>query len=164
MTLEFAVGQRWVDRDGDISTITCVDQDGGAQARDEKLGAVFCYSASGQFFYAGERQSAHPCDLVALLPRRLYIAGPMTGIPDLNFPAFHAAAARYRAEGATVLNPAEINPDPAANWSDCMRADIAQLVTCDEIVMLDGWTSSRGACLEHTIACALGLTVTHPPK
>ena len=28
---------------------------------------------------------------------RIYVAGPMTGYPDLNFPAFHAETARLRA-------------------------------------------------------------------
>ena len=59
---------------------------------------------------------------------RLYLAGPMTGLPELNFPAFHAEAARLRALGYEVVNPAEINVDPAAGWLACMRADIAQLV------------------------------------
>lgn len=57
---------------------------------------------------------------------RIYIAGQMTGFPDLNFPAFHAAAREWRAKGWHVENPAEINPDPKAQWIDCMRADIAR--------------------------------------
>ena len=28
--------------------------------------------------------------------KRIYIAGPMTGMPEHNFPAFHAAAERFR--------------------------------------------------------------------
>ena len=90
---------------------------------------------------------------------RIYIAGPCTGYPDLNFPAFHAAAARLRAAGHHVENPAEINADPSAEWLDCMRADIARLVTCDAIHLLPGWSKSRGACLEHQIAVGLGLEI-----
>jgi hypothetical protein len=73
---------------------------------------------------------------------KVYIAGPMTNLPDLNFPAFHAMAARLRAAGHEVKNPAEINPDPTAKWHDCMRADIRELVTCDAIAMLPGWKES----------------------
>lgn len=91
--------------------------------------------------------------------KRVYIAGPMTGIPDLNFPTFHRVAARYRADGFDVVNPAEINADPAAAWVDCMRADIRELVTCDAIVLLPGAERSRGATLELHIARALGMGV-----
>ena len=38
----------------------------------------------------------------------IYIAGPMTGLPDLNFPTFHTEAARLRSLGHEVINPAEI--------------------------------------------------------
>lgn len=85
----------------------------------------------------------------------------MTGIKDLNFPAFHREAAYFRGLGKHVINPAEINPDPAAGWQQCMRADIRELVTCDEIVMLQGWENSKGATLEHHIAQTLGLKVIY---
>ena len=45
---------------------------------------------------------------------KLYLAGPMTGIKDLNFPAFHAEASRLRALGHIVVNPAAVNPDTTA--------------------------------------------------
>lgn len=94
--------------------------------------------------------------------KRIYIAGPMTGLLDLNFPAFNAETARLRAAGWEVLNPAEINPDHTMAWADCMRRDLAALVTCDAIQMLPGWHSSRGADLEHHVAQQLGLQVLYP--
>ena len=87
----------------------------------------------------------------------IYVAGPMTGHKDLNFPAFHAAAAALRAQGHHVENPAEINADPNAQWLDCMRMDIARLVTCDAIYLLPGWSKSRGAALEAVCAHTLGM-------
>jgi len=93
--------------------------------------------------------------------KRVYIAGPMSGLPELNFPAFHREAAHYRAQGLEVVNPAEINEDPSAGWNECMRADIRELVTCDAIAMLPGWEKSRGASLEHYIARQLDLTVVY---
>lgn len=90
---------------------------------------------------------------------KIYIAGPMTGYPDLNFPSFHAEAARLRALGIDVVNPAEINADPATEWLDCMRADICELVTCDGIALLPGWEASRGAGIEHGLARCLGLLI-----
>lgn len=90
---------------------------------------------------------------------KAYIAGPMTNLPELNWPAFNAAAADLRALGHEIVNPAEINTDPTADWRTCMRADIKQLVDCDAIVMLPGWEKSRGATLEHQIAVGLGMRV-----
>jgi hypothetical protein len=90
---------------------------------------------------------------------KVYIAGPMTGYPDLNFPAFNALAAALRAGmiDTTVVNPAEINADTTMAWAECMKRDIVELVTCDVIHCLPGWRKSRGATLEVHIAEALGI-------
>ncbi|POR54555.1 uncharacterized protein DUF4406 [Paraburkholderia eburnea] len=90
---------------------------------------------------------------------KLYIAGPMTGYAELNFPAFHTEARRLRELGFEIVNPAELNPDKGAEWLDCMRADIKQLVDCDGVALLQGWEQSRGASLECHIARSLGLRV-----
>ena len=90
---------------------------------------------------------------------RVYLSGPMTGLPDLNFPAFHAHAATLRARGHDVVNPAELAPDKGLTWEDCMRADLAGLATCDAIALMPGWHTSRGAHLELHIAHRLGLLV-----
>lgn len=92
---------------------------------------------------------------------RIYLAGPMTGLPEFNFPAFHEWAAHFRANGFDVVNPAEINGDTGKAWVDCMRADIPQMLSCQAIAMLPGWTNSKGAQLEHHIATELGFAVTY---
>jgi hypothetical protein len=79
---------------------------------------------------------------------KVYISGPMSGLPDLNFPAFNAEAERLRALGYDVVNPAELNPDPTKPWHACMRVDIAALMSCDVIAMLPGWERSKGAKAE----------------
>lgn len=93
---------------------------------------------------------------------RIYLAGPCTGLPEFNYPAFHAEAARLRELGYHVENPAEINPD-GGSWGDCMRRDLAQLVTCDAIALLPGWIDSRGATLERYVAFQLGMLVLDAP-
>jgi hypothetical protein len=90
---------------------------------------------------------------------RVYISGPMTGIADLNFPAFNLAAAMLRQKGVEAVNPAEVNPDSAMPWEQCMRADIKALCDCDTIALLPGWERSRGAHLEVHIAHRLGMRV-----
>lgn len=93
------------------------------------------------------------------MKHRIYIAGPMTGMYNLNFANFRAAAAQLRDQGHDVINPAELNPDPGTTWHDCMRRDIAALVTCSAIHLLSGWQCSKGATLEHHIAERLGLEI-----
>ena len=93
-------------------------------------------------------------------PKRIYIAGPMTGLPDHNFPAFHAAAARLRKAGWDVVNPAEnFGGRTDLPRESYLRADVALLVGCDAVAMLPGWEDSRGAKLEYLLARELGLLV-----
>lgn len=88
---------------------------------------------------------------------RLYLSGPMTGHPDFNYPAFMDAAARLRAAGFDVVNPAENGLPAHAEWHQHMRVDIAELMRCDGLVTLPGWEKSRGARLEHDIATRLDM-------
>lgn len=91
--------------------------------------------------------------------KRIYLSGPMTGLPDLNFPAFHAEALRLRDLGHEVVNPAELNTDPTTGWHECLRADIKALLDCDAICMLPGWEQSAGAHLEMHVAHRLGIDI-----
>lgn len=81
---------------------------------------------------------------------KIYIAGPMSGLPEYNYPAFHAAEARLKAAGYETLNPAN-NPEQDS-WEGYMRAAIAQVVQADGIAYLPGSYSSRGARLELRLA------------
>ncbi len=89
--------------------------------------------------------------------KRIYIAGKMTDLPELNFPAFADAAKRLRAAGFDVVSPVEICPDKGIEWAAAMRLDIPAMLECDAVVLLDGWENSRGAKLEKHIAEALGM-------
>lgn len=94
---------------------------------------------------------------------KVYVAGPMTGLPEKNYPAFAAETARLRALGHDVVNPAELNADREhEGWTACMRRDIPAMLTCDAIQMLPGWIGSRGASIEYGLARDLGLTVFSP--
>ncbi|MGC8116000.1 DUF4406 domain-containing protein [Metapseudomonas otitidis] len=87
---------------------------------------------------------------------RIYLSGPMTGLPDENRPAFNAEAARLRALGYQVENPAELNP-PGTPRHICMKVDIQALLGCDTIALLPGWIDSAGATLERACAVQCGI-------
>ncbi|MGK2897240.1 MAG: DUF4406 domain-containing protein [Burkholderiaceae bacterium] len=91
--------------------------------------------------------------------KRVYLSGPMTGYPDLNFPAFNAEAARLRGLGFDVVNPVDVNVDPSASWHECLRKDLAALLTCDAIALLPGWERSKGAQLELHVAHRIDMEI-----
>lgn len=89
---------------------------------------------------------------------RYYISGPMYGIPGYNFPYFNHVAAKLRAAGLDVVNPAEID-QPTLEWGDCIRRALRAMLQCDAIVLLHDWQQSRGALLELDVAHRVGMRV-----
>lgn len=110
---------------------------------------------------------------------RVYVAGPMRGRPEWNFPAFTAAAERLRAAGHDVVSPAEhdleMGFDPTGMTGhedlsdlgfDLRKAlvwDLEQVSESDGVFLLPGWEQSAGARAEHALAVALGLLVATDP-
>ena len=149
---------------------TCGACDGsGRMVRDPDIGTdqeCFACDGSGKDSQEQAQQpQAHwtehePVRLAASRVGRVYLAGPMTGIAEFNFPAFNAEAARLRATGLYVLNPADHGVVDGADWADYLRHDIAGLASCERIHLLRGWSKSKGATLEVTIAKALGMSIT----
>lgn len=91
---------------------------------------------------------------------RLYLAGPMTGLPEFNYPAFHAAAKQLRGAGYAVENPAESEmPLEKPEWSDWMRLAIEKLIRCDHLAFLPGVMGSRGGRIKCNLASALSMNV-----
>lgn len=89
---------------------------------------------------------------------RVYLSGPMQGLPQFNFPAFTTAAAAWRDRGYTVINPAEnFGGKTDLPRPEYIRQDIIQLVGADAIALLPGWQGSKGASLEAAIAKELEL-------
>jgi len=90
---------------------------------------------------------------------RIYIAGPMSGLPELNFPAFNEEAARLRAIGFDVVNPAELTTDQSTPWCVAMRTAIGGMMTCDTVALLPKWEQSKGAAIEVKLAYQLQMKV-----
>jgi uncharacterized protein DUF4406 len=87
---------------------------------------------------------------------RLYVAGPMTGLPDHNYPAFRAATAQLAARDHDVVDPSRLGQVPGWQWRDYMRRGLTDLVTCYGVALLPGWEHSRGAQVEAYVADAIG--------
>lgn len=93
----------------------------------------------------------------------LYVAGPMSGLPDYNYPAFVKAGAALLRAGYDVLNPVDSEDDPArpepTPWEWYMRKALDMVLRADGVAVLPGWECSRGARLEVDLAHALRLPV-----
>lgn len=93
---------------------------------------------------------------------RVYLSGPMTGLTDLNYPAFHEAARLLRFVGLDVINPAESHGGrrdlPRKVY---LKWDIAELMECDGVVALPGWQDSEGCGCEWRVAKALDIPLAH---
>lgn len=108
----------------------------------------------------------------------VYVAGPMQGIPNFNFPRFNAVARAFRQAGHRVFNPAEKDierhgganisagnangslAEAKANHGFSLRQalhDDLDFITLEAnaIAMLPGWEKSNGAQAEHRTAVAL---------
>jgi Domain of unknown function (DUF4406) len=108
---------------------------------------------------------------------KLYLAGPMTGYKDFNFPAFHKAANDLRNMGHEVFNPAEkdienygseeifkgdgdtdvLKAKGGPSLRECLAIDLDWICKHAEgIALMQGWEKSRGATAENATACAIG--------
>jgi len=80
-----------------------------------------------------------------------YISGPMTNLPDDNWPVF-INAGKYL--NGKLVNPANphggiLKKDKSKfDWYDYMTEDIYDLVKCNKIVLMPGYSKSTGAQVE----------------
>lgn len=86
----------------------------------------------------------------------VYVSGPMTGLPEHNFPAFRTAAAALWAAGFEVLDPSVFGEHVGWSWADYLRRDLPDVLRADVLALLPGWQDSRGARLEVHVARELG--------
>ena len=115
---------------------------------------------------------------------RIYLSGPMRGVPGANFPAFDYAAIRLRVGGHEVFSPAD-NDREIMGWSadfvptDAELAAAATKLTArrcfkddtlwicryaDAIAVLPRSDKSTGVAAEVALARALGLTIIYLGK
>jgi hypothetical protein len=106
--------------------------------------------------------------------KKIYIAGPMSGYPEFNFPAFFAKEAELKAQGWHVFNPANKTEEHGvvgnasyatgnaeqlikSGWDfrDAYKWDTDKVIEGDAIYMLKGWEASPGARGEHAVAMVM---------
>jgi len=104
--------------------------------------------------------------------RAWYLAGPMSTIPQCNYPAFNAAALDLRNHGLKIISPAELDDiefvrkvmlskdgsiPPGTSWADLLARDVK--IVADKvggIIFMPGWEKSRGARLEAFVGLLCG--------
>lgn len=109
--------------------------------------------------------------------KKFYLAGPMSGLPQFNFPLFYKVTELLRGVGMNIVSPAELDTkegvadealastdgDPNKTtlaWADLLARDVKLIADKHDgvhgIVFLPRWSKSRGARLEAFIGLLEG--------
>lgn len=92
--------------------------------------------------------------------KRVYISGPIEHYDlEERRAAFGRAEQLLELHGFQSVNPMKNGLPAEAHWREHMRRDIALLLECDAIYMLEGWELSKGCKLEMDVASSCGLKV-----
>jgi hypothetical protein len=90
---------------------------------------------------------------------KVYLAGPMRGYEDHNFPAFAVATDTLRRMGYDVFSPAELGWTEGGD-REALATELAWLCRYAEmVVLLPGWEASLGTKAERAAAEALNIPV-----
>lgn len=113
---------------------------------------------------------------------KVYIAGPITNMPGQNLIVFEWVARHLRKNGHTPIIPhnipplshagecpeaetypgVTIGPETDVHGGLCyLRADLVEMLNCEAVVVLPGWSLSRGALVEIATAQSVGIPVTY---
>lgn len=93
---------------------------------------------------------------------KIYIAGKITGLDhDEAFAAFEEAERQIIAAGHEPLNPMKlVDQTPGRRYEEYLADALrVMLVEGEAVKMIEGWTGSRGASIEHKIAYTLDIPV-----
>lgn len=97
--------------------------------------------------------------------KRIYIAGPMTGKPDLNRAEFDKAVDYLASKDFAFFNPSRVafmhGWDETTSLSVIAPVLLNTLMLCTHIYMLRGWKESKGATAEHAVAKWIGLEIIY---
>ena len=81
------------------------------------------------------------------MAKSIYIAGPMSGLPNNGYDAFNAKAVQLRTAGWHVINPAEMDIEAGLDPDrEFTRFDYMQAAKRDETAMLHDLCEAAQGC------------------
>ena len=103
----------------------------------------------------------------AVKQTRVYIAGKVTGLAHDEVVEKFAAAEKVLTDaGFDVVNPvsATTHLPEGTDWQKYMRITMCLMLTCDVVVLLPDYLTSKGALAELRTAEALGMQIDFYPE
>lgn len=92
--------------------------------------------------------------------KRVYLSAPISGYDlEERRKAFSKIEERLLNNGYEVCNPMGAQWQEGITTQEYMRKDLEMLLTCDTILMMEGWNNSIGCKLELDVAIATGIDV-----
>lgn len=73
------------------------------------------------------------------VPKKVYISGPITGMPMGNIQSFLEYELELTRQGHFAVNPHNIDHENSKSKEESINIDHEALVKCDEIHFLPGW-------------------------
>ena len=155
---------------------SCPTCGGWAKTAVRELGGATAYRCAQGHKWSVEAAAVNiisDCHNFDLVPTTVYVAGPMAGQPDHNFPAFEAACHHLRRFEMTVLSPHEHVPlvdleraielgmeyRGTPEYRSFLLRDLGMVAQAEVLVLLPDWEESLGVAAEVALARALGIQV-----
>ena len=115
-------------------------------------------------------------DLYFLKDKNVYLSGPITGVKGYKYPFIFVEKVLHKVSDGMVFNPATEIPSDSpyeAAMATCLQALSLRVRDGEDepyypmygvMMLLPGWTKSKGAQIENRVAEACGIEVVDMPS